>query len=107
MSTELDHAREIAERIARRVSREEGSSSPAQPKGEVSAELAAVRAGALSIGEADGFAERGGVIGLVVRDDRVKFEINTEAADSTRLRISSKLLALTRVVHSAGAVARP
>src|SRR5512132_331765 len=52
MSTELDHAREIAERIARRVSGE----NPAQPnraqtapgtqiKPEVASELAAVRAG--------------------------------------------------------------
>ena len=52
MSTELDHAREIAERIARRVS----SDNPSQPgraqptptlhaKPELTAELAAVRAG--------------------------------------------------------------
>jgi hypothetical protein len=52
MSTELDHAREIAERIARRVS----ADSPAQPyrdqptpmnqsKPEVASELAVVRAG--------------------------------------------------------------
>ena len=52
MSTELDHAREIAERIARRV----GNNSPAlsdrgeaqrraQPKPELTSELAAVRAG--------------------------------------------------------------
>ncbi len=46
MSTELDQAREIAERIARRVSND-GSPRPnrPQPKAEVSAELAAVRAG--------------------------------------------------------------
>jgi len=46
MSTELDQAREIAERIARRVSAERPS-KPArgQPRGEVSSELAAVRAG--------------------------------------------------------------
>ena len=46
MSVEIDQAREIAERIARRVS---SGSSPGpnrvQPKAEVSAELAAVRAG--------------------------------------------------------------
>jgi hypothetical protein len=45
MATEQDQAREIAERIARRVS---GESSPAirpQQTGEVSSELAAVRAG--------------------------------------------------------------
>jgi len=52
MSTELDHAREIAERIARRV----GKNSPAlsdrgeaqgrtQPRPELTSELAAVRAG--------------------------------------------------------------
>jgi hypothetical protein len=46
MSTELDHAREIAERIARRVAGSAGASQDrAQPRGEVSSELAAVRAG--------------------------------------------------------------
>jgi hypothetical protein len=46
MSTELDQAREIAERIARRVSNETPSTPKrAEPKPEVSAELAAVRAG--------------------------------------------------------------
>ncbi len=46
MSTELDQAREIAERIARRVSSERGSTSTSShPKAEVGAELAAVRAG--------------------------------------------------------------
>ncbi len=46
MSTELDQAREVAERIARRVASIGGTTprtSPAKP--EVSAELAAVRAG--------------------------------------------------------------
>jgi hypothetical protein len=46
MSTDLDQAREIAERIARRVSGEsQPAASNSQPKAEVSAELAAVRAG--------------------------------------------------------------
>jgi hypothetical protein len=52
MSTELDHAREIAERIARRVSRDKPSQpNSAQPKTsahskpEFTSELAAVRAG--------------------------------------------------------------
>lgn len=46
MSTELDHAREIAERIARRVSSDSHSKpNPAHLKPEVSSELAAVRAG--------------------------------------------------------------
>jgi|SRR5882672_9723800 len=52
MSTELDHAREIAERIARRVSSEHPSppnrtqsATPAHAKPELTSELAAVRAG--------------------------------------------------------------
>jgi len=46
MSKELDQAREIAERIARRVSGDSHSkSNRAYPKPEVNAELAAVRAG--------------------------------------------------------------
>ena len=47
MSTDQDQAREIAERIARRVSGETSSSIPnARPQGsEVSSQLAAVRAG--------------------------------------------------------------
>lgn len=52
MSTELDHAREIAERIARRVAGDNPANSArgqaarrAQPKPELTSELASVRAG--------------------------------------------------------------
>ena len=45
MSTELDQARKMAERIARRVSGGAGATRGAQPRAEVGAELAAVRAG--------------------------------------------------------------
>ena len=46
MSTELDQAREIAERIARRVSgNSSAGTSRVQPKAEIGAELADVRAG--------------------------------------------------------------
>jgi len=45
MSTELDQAREVAERIARRVSSISGSPARTPAKPEVSSELAAVRAG--------------------------------------------------------------
>jgi len=45
MSAEQDQAREIAERIARRVSSETSPSIRHQQTGEVSSELAAVRAG--------------------------------------------------------------
>jgi hypothetical protein len=45
MSTQQDQAREIAERIARRVSAEHSQPTRPQQTGEVSSELAAVRAG--------------------------------------------------------------
>lgn len=61
---------------------------------------AAAGAGVLSIGDLHDFAARGGVIGLVVEERKVRFDIDTDAADAARLRISSKLLALGRVVRS-------
>jgi len=61
---------------------------------------AAAAAGVLSIGESREFASRGGVIGLLVEERKVRFDIDTEAADAAHLRISSKLLALGRVVRS-------
>jgi hypothetical protein len=49
MSTELDHAREIAERVARRVAGDAPANTEtsrrAQPKPELTSELASVRAG--------------------------------------------------------------
>lgn len=50
----------------------------------------------LSIGEADDFARNGGVIHLLVEEQRVFFEINAEAAQKAGLKISSQLLKLAR-----------
>ena len=53
----------------------------------------------LTVGETQGFAERGGIVNFVLRDDRkLGFEINLGAASQTRLKISSKLLNLARIV---------
>jgi len=60
----------------------------------------AATAGVLTIGEGDSFTTRGGVIGLLVEDRKVRFDVDTSAAQKAGLRVSSKLLALTRVVHS-------
>jgi hypothetical protein len=61
---------------------------------------AASGAAVLSIGETRDFALHGGVIGLLVEERRVRFDIDTDAAEAAGLHISSKLLALGRVVHS-------
>jgi hypothetical protein len=61
---------------------------------------AAATAGVLTIGEGEDFTTRGGVIGLLVLDRKVRFDVDTTAAQSARLRVSSKLLALTHAVRS-------
>ena len=54
----------------------------------------------LIVGESESFAESGGMIQLVLEENRVRFAINTGAAESAGLHISSKLLALARIVRS-------
>ena len=61
---------------------------------------AAAAGGVLTIGEGEEFATSGGVIGLLVQDRKVRFDVDTTAAQSAGLRVSSKLLALTRAVRS-------
>jgi hypothetical protein len=55
----------------------------------------------LTVGETPGFAERGGVIRFVLEDNRVRFEINVEAAHQADLTISSRLLTLARIIQQA------
>ena len=62
--------------------------------------FSAVRdASVLTVGEVDGFLPQGGVIRFVVEQGRVRFEINLDAAERSRLKLSSKLLRLARAVY--------
>ena len=54
----------------------------------------------LSIGDMEGFAEQGGIIGLTKVDGKVRFAINVDAAQRAGLTISSKLLKLASIVHN-------
>ncbi len=60
----------------------------------------------LTVGETPGFAERGGVIRFVLEDNRVRFEINVEAARQADLTISSRLLTLAKIIQQAPADTR-
>ena len=60
----------------------------------------------LTIGEIPGFARRGGIINLILEDNKVHFEVNVEAAKEADLNISSRLLALARIVQEPAADAR-
>ena len=50
----------------------------------------------LVIGEASGFAERGGMINLIPEERKLSFEINQEALKEVGLRPASQLLRLAR-----------
>jgi len=50
------------------------------------------RFNALTVSDVKNFAERGGVIGLVVQQDRVRFEVNRAAAERCHIQLSSELL---------------
>lgn len=53
----------------------------------------------LAVGETDGFAASGGVIQFTLEEQRVRFIINLDAAERANLQISSKLLALAKLVR--------
>jgi hypothetical protein len=50
----------------------------------------------LTVGDDDGFVGAGGIIRMFLEGNKVRFEINRQAAESARLRISSQLLLLAR-----------
>ncbi|HEY6937222.1 MAG TPA: YfiR family protein [Terriglobales bacterium] len=56
----------------------------------------------LTVGERGDFLPLGGMINFVLDEDRVRFEINLEAAERHHLKLSSKLLAVARVVNVGG-----
>ena len=55
--------------------------------------------GVLTIGDADDFSRRGGIIGFTLEDSRVHFEINVDAAARAGLKLSSRLLSVATVVR--------
>ena len=61
--------------------------------------LKAARAqSALSVGESEGFAARGGVVNFYSEGKKLRFEINTNAAAQAEIEISSRLLRLAKLV---------
>jgi hypothetical protein len=64
-------------------------------QGNVSAILESLgAANILTVGESEGFAKQGGVIGFVMEGDKVRFEINTGAARRAGLGVDLRLLKL-------------
>lgn len=55
----------------------------------------------LTVSDAASFAQEGGMVGLVTVGDHVQIEINLEAVQAARLKISSRLLNVAVLVHPA------
>jgi hypothetical protein len=53
----------------------------------------------LTVGESPGFATLGGAIDFVPQGDKIRFEINIDAAEHAGLKISAQLQKLAVVVH--------
>jgi hypothetical protein len=54
----------------------------------------------LTVGDLEGFAAQGGIINFISERNKVRFEINLEAARRLGLTISSELLKLAKLVKS-------
>lgn len=56
----------------------------------------------LTVGDADGFIDAGGAIGIVPGEQRLQFEVNRSVLELAHLKASSQLLKLARSVTNAG-----
>jgi hypothetical protein len=56
----------------------------------------------LTVSDLPRFAQRGGMIEFVLDDNRVRFEIDLDAAEASGLRLASELLRVATAVRSAG-----
>jgi YfiR/HmsC-like len=52
----------------------------------------------LTVGESKEFLQQGGMIGFVLRDQRVQFAVNNKAANAAGLHISARLLGVATAV---------
>ena len=62
-------------------------------------QVALQRAGnaCLTVGDVEGFTARGGIFRFLVEDNKVRFEVNIDAAQHSRVKISSRLLKLAKI----------
>ncbi len=52
----------------------------------------------LTVGDTEGFIRDGGIVRFVIKDNKIHFRINPEAAKSAELTISSQVLRLAEIV---------
>jgi hypothetical protein len=52
----------------------------------------------LTVGESEHFVQDGGMIGFLLEENKIRFEINLEAVEHAKLKVSSRLLTLAKTV---------
>lgn len=53
----------------------------------------------LTIGDTPGYPQQGVIINFYLENNKVRIEINIDTAEQSKLKISSKLLNLARIIH--------
>ena len=61
------------------------------------------KSGMLTVSDAHGFWENGGIIQFVYSGNRIRFEVNLDAAREAGITLSSELLKVARAVHGKNA----
>lgn len=56
----------------------------------------------LTVGNTEGYAERGVMVNFYLEQSKVRFEVNANAAKRSGLRLGSQLMGLARIVQSVG-----
>jgi hypothetical protein len=56
----------------------------------------------LTVGENEGFATQGGMIGFVHRQDKIKLQVNMNTLKHSQLKISAKLLEVAELIEGEG-----
>lgn len=54
----------------------------------------------LTVGDIDGFVDAGGMVGLGVQGNAVRFAINIDAIENSELIVSSRILRMARIVET-------
>lgn len=102
LSSRTVNGRPVFVRFARRAQDARGSQIlylAASESDQVSTVLAAVDSTAvLTVSDAPGFAQHGGMVGFATEGTRVRFEVNLNQAEKSGLKLSAKLLSLARLV---------
>jgi hypothetical protein len=105
LSSRTVNGRPVFVRFARRPQDARGSQIlylAASESGQMGTVLSAVDSSAvLTVSDAPGFAEHGGMVGFATDGARVRFEVNRNQAEKNGLKLSAKLLSLARLVQDA------